>query len=248
MKNSKLSKNINRKEQKSKKRIFFLLGLILFISLTLRIGFVLKADFVAHNADGWEYLAFARNLAQGNGYAYDINDHLQYYDDLVKGVPHTSPVIPTSWRPPLYSLFIAIIFLLFGENILLLKIIQALLGVVICSFFYLLGRRFFNKNTGLLAAGFASFYPFFIFFAADITTETLFMLLLLPIPILLLLRSGKRAKLIGIALAGLITGLNALCRPTAALFPPFVVLWFWIANRNSFRYWLSRSFIFCICF
>ena len=79
------------------------------------------------------------------------NDSLSYLlpaFDLI----HSGTFAPILKRPPFYSLFIAGVFSLFGEDLRLLMLVQHLLGVGTVALAFGIGRLLFGAVPGLLAA------------------------------------------------------------------------------------------------
>jgi hypothetical protein len=71
--------------------------------------------------------------------------------------------IPTSFRPPLFPLFLAGIYATFGHSYLTVKVIQAILGALLCIvIFFVTDIIFDNKKIGILAAAITALYKPFI--------------------------------------------------------------------------------------
>jgi tetratricopeptide (TPR) repeat protein len=91
------------------------------------------------------------------------------YDDLARtlvegGRPHT----PLFWQPIFYPLFLAAVYRVTSSSILAAKAIQIILGSVTCLLSYRLGRRLFDRPTGLLAGVITALYGPLIFFDAEL--------------------------------------------------------------------------------
>lgn len=122
---------------------------------------------------------------------------------------------------PLYPYFLSILYRLFGPNPHVAVFFQALMDILIVYLIYLLGRRLFNSNVGLLAAFFAAFYRPFVYYEGVLLSATL--ILLLNAGALLLLFSSSKKNWISI-LAGILLGLSALARPNVLLFALLLIL------------------------
>ena len=111
---------------------------------------------------------------------------------------------------PLYPYFLALIYTLFGRSLFIVKVIQSLLGTVTCLMLILIGRRIFDRTTGLLAGLLAALYAPFIFYEGTITIATvgLFLSVLSALWLVSASPPGYRSALAG----GLSWGLRALAR------------------------------------
>jgi len=111
---------------------------------------------------------------------------------------------------PLYPYFLAVIYALFGRSLLIVRLIQSLLGTCICLMLILIGRRVFDRTTGLLAGLLAALYAPFIFYEGTITIAMLG-LFLSVLTVLWLVRANPSGYRDALA-AGLSWGLRALAR------------------------------------
>ncbi len=144
--------------------------------------------------------------------------------------------------PPGYSLFLAAILAVTGGSTAAAMLVQHLMGLAAGLLVYLIGRRLFGPLVGLVAALLTVLDVELALYEHAVMTETLFALLLLCVPALVLLtcqngttiRSPDRAVLAGqlrlsgsiwlkVAGFGLLAGTVTLVRPTGT-FLPFLVL------------------------
>lgn len=97
--------------------------------------------------------------------------------------PWVPPETPTSYYSSTITstglstrvLYLAGIYAVFGHHPLAARIVMALIGTGACYLVYRLGRRLFNVQVGLLAAGLAAVYAYLVYFSATLMTETPFM-------------------------------------------------------------------------
>src|SRR5437762_3283344 len=68
------------------------------------------------------------------------------------------------YQAPLYPYFLALVFSIFGHNLLLARVIQLGLGALSCVFVALAGRAFFSRMIGLIAGGLLALYGPALFF------------------------------------------------------------------------------------
>ena len=128
------------------------------------------------------------------------------------------------WQPPLYPYFLAVLFALSDENLLLPRLIQSVAGALTCVIVLLLGRQVFGAKVGWLAAGMAALYGPFIYFEGELLPVGLAVCLDGAL-LLALLRAGKEEKAGLWFLAGLLLGFSSLLVANLLLFVPVVLLW-----------------------
>jgi len=182
----------------------WLLSPVLALALILRLAvLVLYPQSVAY--DALTYDALAVHLLSGQGYV------------LEPGGP------PTATRGPVYPLFLAGIYWLFGHRYLAVFVVQALVDVGTVALTYAVAWSLYRRrDVGLLAALAYTCYLPFALQVGQVMTETLFTaLLLLGIYwFLLAVRSERKALALGLQIgAGVALGLAALTRPAALLVP-----------------------------
>ncbi len=174
---------------------------LIFIFLSaFFIRFIFIVLFPLSAPDSIDYNKMALHIA--NGLGFSINLH----------------------RAPLYPSFLAIVYLIFGHNFLAVRIIQSILGAIICLFVYLIGERIFkNKKTAILGAGAAVICPSLVASNSYILTETL-TTFLLTIAVILLMKALESKKRGDWVASGIFLGFSTLCRPVTLLFPLFLLL------------------------
>ncbi|MBC8262801.1 MAG: hypothetical protein H8E47_01570 [Anaerolineales bacterium] len=207
---------------------------ILMLSVVLRVGVACYlGDSVPPAKDETSYSQLAARLASGHGYSFDR----PWY-------PFTPAETPTAHWSFLYTAFIAGIYTVFGVHPLAARLVGAVLGGVLLPLMvYWLGRRMFpgQERLALLAAGCSAFYAYFILYAAQLLTETFYIVVLLwSLEQSMALESKLRSKSSkgtdpapGLTL-GLSLGMAALLRQSIL---PWVVVLFawllWVGYRQS---------------
>ncbi|MBI4300071.1 MAG: glycosyltransferase family 39 protein [Chloroflexi bacterium] len=189
------------------------LALLLAFALLLRLAYVLLFGPSTYSWDGRVYDQIAHNILNGTGFNY-------------------APGFNESFRPPLYPFFLAGIYKTLGSSIVVVRAVQAVLGVISCLAVYVAGRRVGGRALGLLAIAILVFDPWAIWYTREVLAETLFTLLLLLGVLCVLLLRERHSWRIGIV-AGLLFGLAALTRPLALLIP--VISAFWLMAPFSSR-------------
>lgn len=178
------------------------LMVIFIIALVLRLG-VSYAAPVFYGGDDVSYDDYARTM---------LEKHELYIDGRV-----------SSFRPPLYIIFLAVLFKIFGHNLMAVKIVQSLLGAATCIAIYGLAKEIVSEKAGLLSATIAAFYIPFVYMPAHILTETLYTFLL-TLSILFFAKSEIHQSLKWQVLTGLSLGLASLTKGTPQLVPLFMLM------------------------
>lgn len=147
-------------------------------------------------------------------------------------VARTEFIADAYFRAPLYPFFLALLYRIFGVDFFVVRLVQAVLGAVSCGLLFLLGKRLFDRRTGLAAGLLMALYPLFIYFDGE---------LLIPVLLIFLILAGFLAFFISEKydrhwyLPGFIFGLAALARPNILAF--LAALFFWFIWRYRAGWW-----------
>src|SRR5688500_17126513 len=179
--------------------------------------------------DQLSYDALARRLVAGEGFSFGQS-----------WWPATRPGEPTAHWSYLYSGYLAAVYALFGPDPLVARLIQAsLAGLAHPWLAWRIGARIFGARVGLAAAGLTALYPYFVYYAAALMTETFYILAILAVVDLATgkigaptrPRIGRSHRLSPIAWAwpfvalGLAVGMAVLLRQTFVLVVPVLFAW-----------------------
>jgi 4-amino-4-deoxy-L-arabinose transferase-like glycosyltransferase len=177
--------------------------------------------------DQVSYDALARSLLDGRGYSFTKN----WY-------PFTPANTPTAHWSFLYPLYLAGTYAVTGYHPLAARLLQgAVGGALLCFLVYKIGRRVVNEDVGLVSAGLAAVYGYFIYYNVALMTETLFMVLVL-LTLYLSIELKENPTPIGWVGLGVSLGLASLLRQTVLLFVPFLLLWLFLELRaRRIRWW-----------
>lgn len=189
---------------------------VLIVALILRLGWIYAVSPKELSSDPLTYHNIAVGLLEKNEYR--------------SGVKY-------AYMPPVYPIFIAGVYKIFGVNPEIVKHMQAALSVLSCVWIYLLARLLISPGAGLWAAGFFATYPQFIRYSGELWSETLFFFLF--IPALIFLYKGLEKWPYHI-LAGVLLGLCGLIREIGFLFIVPVVIWlyFVLIKTKGLKYFL----------
>lgn len=215
---------------------------IFFMALTLR----LLAIFVVGDAKlDHEYATLVPNLLNGRGFSY----YSVTQDGVVTNEYVSDPtiVMPSAFKPPIYSLLVAACALLFGvgpTGIFIIEVLQALVGAITCWLIYDVARIKFGKETAIWAFLIAGIFPLLAFSSAQISDVTLQIFLRCFFYWLLFkLEENPTSKGI-LVLSGLSMGMLFTARTEMLLYIPFVLLWMiWVFKRSWLRIFIPMMVI-----
>lgn len=207
----------------------FVLVLIVLLGLTLRLICFLQL------MESYPYFA---SPLKGTDMFHSHNDAFAHLNGTFDEFPH--------YRNALYPYFLALIYSAFGQNILIAKAAQIFLGCINCILVYLLSKEMFNKNIGLLAAGFSACYKMFIIYNSVLLVATV-LTFLITVTILMLLRIRQTASYLLTIGAGISMGLSTLARGSNILLIPPVAVWLLVVLKSRGRRKFLLPLIFLIC-
>ena len=144
-------------------------------------------------------------------------------------------------QAPLYTVFLAANYLLFGQGYLAPRIVQCLMGAASCVMVQRLGARLAGRTAGVIAGFAAALYGPLVFYETDLLREVLVIFLALAL-LLCLLRSEEGGRLPWAAAAGFLMGLSLITRENTFLFLPVAAAWlFFRAETPSKNRWLAPA-------
>ncbi|MBA3967391.1 MAG: glycosyltransferase family 39 protein, partial [Nitrospirales bacterium] len=164
---------------------------------------------------------------------------------LIEGQGFSDISFPV-YTPPLYSIFIAIVTVLFGDGILAIKIVQIVADSSTAVFLYLIVRKVFDDPTGLMSGGMWACYPFTIYSTLYIGTEAFFTFFI-ALFVLLITYGIRNDKWYWYCAAGFLLGMATLIRGTTQ-FIPLVLPLVLFASRKEGVHWLRNSALSLVCF
>jgi len=138
----------------------------------------------------------------------------------------------TFYQAPAYPYLLGVLYAMFGRDLLLVRIVQAVFGALACVFVAMAGRQFVDRKTGVIAGVILAMYAPAIYYDGLIQKASLGMLLLCA----LLWRLGaahRNPRGWRWVVTGLVLGLLSLTRENALILAPVLALWILIAYRRS---------------
>jgi 4-amino-4-deoxy-L-arabinose transferase-like glycosyltransferase len=201
----------------------------------------------------FQYDMLARSLASGNGFRWYAREDLERLEQYVKfdlSDVDYDPVrgVPTSFRAPLYPVFLALIYLVAevgAGRFFAARLVQAGLSALLAPLTYLVSQRLFpnNKPASVIAAWVVACYPMLIIYPIGLATENLFFLLVLTSFFFLLKISDSRLPTLYSLLSGLFLALSALTRSVILPFAGMAVLWTWFILKQKHAAVLMASVV-----
>ena len=146
------------------------------------------------------------------------------YDSWAQGIAFgIELVIEPAFRAPLYPLFLAAIYKIFGHSLFTARFVQMLMSSLICVLIYCIALKVFNKRVAAISGLIGAVYGPFVYWAGELLIVTLIVFLNL-VMLLILLNAFDTPKRIYWLLGGLVLGLSSIARPNVLIFIPWVIV------------------------
>jgi hypothetical protein len=184
--------------------------------------------------DQLSYDGLARRVLAGYGFSFGT----EYW-------PATRAGEPTAHWSYLYTLYLAVVYALFGPSPLVARLIQAVLvGILHTWLLWRVGQRVFGPTVGLVAAGLNAVYLYFVYYAGSLITEPFYITAILwTLDVALRLVGDDESNAQPAhqpwpewwrwCELGLAIGVTVLLRQLFLLFVPFLYGWlWWVRNRR----------------
>jgi len=163
-------------------------------------------------------MKLANNILRGNGFT--SCSQAPFYPDVV--------------RTPVYPLFIAALYFIFGESLQVIAIVQVLLDVITCVLIFYISKRIFNQTIGFMSAIFYAIGMTNVGLAVLALSETLFTFLVTLI-IYYLSKYMDSRKFSYLLFIGFFWGGAVLCRPIGLFSIPIIfILILWL-NKSRWK-------------
>lgn len=148
---------------------------------------------------------------------------------------------------PLYYYFLALCLKIADCNLFGVRIIQVLLGAGTCILTYLMGKRLFNYQVGLISLILSGICGTLMFHDGILLSTTL-TTFLCSLCLFLLIRLMDKFNKRDLIISGISFGLAVLSQPNVILFLPFVLLWLFFALPISKKRGILICSIFALVF
>lgn len=203
------------------------LAAILAVAFGLRLAWALGVASATRWRFAWDasfYDRLARELLEGKGFLWHSGE-------------------PTAYMLPGYPFLLAGAYGLFGDDLLVAKLLNVGLATLTCFFTYRIGLRAYGPRVGLLAAAIFAVFPGDIYFASTTLSDVFFVCVLCGSLWACLAWSDREAQR-GPGrwlLLGVLSGIAALVRGVAVFFP-VVFSVAWLLDLGSGRVVVQRVF------
>jgi len=184
---------------------------IVLVALIIRLAWVFAAPHIdpvlvqnPFHGDASGYHLLALNLLEGKGLSWDGETR-------------------TSYRMPGYPVFLAGIYVLTNGNSQAVRIVQAILGALLCIPVYRIADRLGGDAGAILSGIGVAVHPLLVYMTGWLYSETLFLLLLWT-GIWWVAQTMDMGKQKNALFAGAILGLATMIRPEIVVFPLFTLL------------------------
>lgn len=201
-----------------------LLGVILAGSVFARVAAALylgnSVTDMPGTFDQISYHTLAQQVLTGKGFSF-----------AEPWWPVTAPGAPTAHWSFLYTLYLVVIYGLFGVQPLIGRLIQAVaVGILQPYLVYKLGQRIFNPWIGLIAAALTAGYIYFIYYTGSLLTEPFYITAILAVLYFAIRLVDRLSQQTGKHIAqfvclGLLAGSAILLRQLFMLIIPFIFFW-----------------------
>jgi 4-amino-4-deoxy-L-arabinose transferase-like glycosyltransferase len=172
-------------------------------------------------------------------FVFIIQDGFYFYDSVAYSAAaaellQTGEFAPAYTRNPVYPVFLAGVYGLFGQSILAVRIVESVLGAGLAVLIAVLAGRIAGTVVGTLSGLLWSLYPMAVFVAGLVYPETLVTTLLLCGVLCLVTQAGPDLGPARILVSGILFGLAALTKPVVLATVAAAVLWllYWKPARR----------------
>ena len=168
--------------------------------------------------------------------AMDTSTYVRPAESLLEDHGYT---FPGALRTPIYPMFLAIFFALFGENMVIIVIAQVIVSSLTVVLTYYTGVLLLPKRVALISAFFLALSlesiidPFFIL------SDTLFTFLFLSATFAFL-RYQSTKRISWLISSAILMGLSILCRPIALYYPVVIVFLLALVHWKEWIYIFTR--------
>ncbi len=213
-----------------KRDSLFLLGIGL-LAFGIRLLFLLerqKTDptfyILPHGTDQLNYVFFARGFFRG------------YWPNLTHG---------PFFHAPFISFYYIVCFLFFGETLMTIRTVTAVISIGSIVLTFLIAARTSNRVVAYIAAVFCAFNGVFILYDTSILIASLVTFLSL-LALWLMFKLQERLSLRFAIMLGIILGFTALTRANIFLLMPFLLVWMLVYFPDSVQRKIRYYLLICI--
>lgn len=190
---------------------------VLVVALIARLAFVATVPRVIEWPDGQEYDQVARSLVEHGSYGLQ------------------------TLRPPGYPTVIAAVYRVFGENLVALRVVEAVLGTITVGLLGLIGSSLFGRSAGLTTAILTALHPVLAFMPSTQYTENT-LALVITLALGAAFAAVRSGRLRWWAATGALIGAATLVRPNViVLFPGLALGLAWMLIRDRRKWFVPLA-------
>jgi len=155
---------------------------------------------------------------------------------------------PNSFWEPLYPLLAAALYIGFGDNFFLWRLLHIIMGALLVLLIYDIGKRAFrDERIGAIAALYTCFYPHFVFYSGLLMPEVL-LLLFLALGFWAYFHLLEKPRWSWAFLIGIFFGCFTLTRSFLLAFFPLMLLFIllFVKARSRWRYAAAAALAFAL--
>lgn len=207
--------SIKRLWSKSDKYLLSILFLALVIRVALAIPVFVDMSRTQACYDAVSYDLLARHTLEGKGFS----------------VSFEAPYEPNSTITPGYPLFLSAVYIFAGYSRLAVILIQIIINLALLVVIYSFIKDRFGVKAAFWGGLFFTLDINMVIFLSQLTTETLFTMVLVAL-LLLLIRFVEDKRIVTSIWSGVLLGLATLIRPIALYFSVPILAFFFLTKIN----------------
>jgi 4-amino-4-deoxy-L-arabinose transferase-like glycosyltransferase len=201
--------------------------LIVFILALAASSIFALYSFPLEGKDALQYNSLARNVYSGHGFSLNSE----------------APYIPTMFREPMYPLFLAAVYTVFGYSIKFAIMVQMMLHALTALLAYGIAKEIFTQKIAFLSALAVAVFPTLASMSAYLMSETFFTFILC-LAAYIFIKAAKEWKAAYFLAAGAVFGTLILTKTITLLLPAVMVLCLLILNVKRRMIW--KQVLLCV--
>jgi len=183
-------------------------------------------------------------VLQPNGYYFSDTRH---YDTAAQSILAGEGFGEKYNRSPLYPVFMAGVYALFGHSFTAMRTVEALLSVLLILLVFQIAKRVFGDTAAWLSAILAAAFPHFILLTGILYSTNLFTVLL-ALSIYSLILADEKTSYLLLAGSSAFAALAALTFPAFFFILPFWLLWILFRKNTTPLQNISTALFFSMVF
>ena len=159
----------------------------------------------------------------------------RHYDRAAMNLLQEGELGEKYYRAPVYPVFLAAVYAILGHSFVAARLVEAVLGVLLCLIVYRLAAMLFGRRVAWWATLFSAVFPHFILLVGILYPTNLFSLLLLA-SLLLLWQGRSSGRTLTLLVSAVLAGLAGLTVASIFFIVPAWLLWLvWDKRAGSLR-------------